>query len=862
MNNISKISKYMDNISEFTQQLTDISKTWDQLILLSQLGSIGIDMSQIKTNFNELTNELTKHLANESLNKITNEMQSKAQVAVDIVIRNLFERTADIGFLSTDDDIRKFLVNINTLKTQIAKSKRDEDDVLFQEKREEYKQNLINIKSRFKEYVEKYSVYYDIVLFNENGEIVARLDDSTSITKTSDKLIQIARQTTEDFVETFKKHDFLPQYDKSLVYTYKVTSSNESNQILGYLSLCFKFEDEMEGIFSRLINKENKETLLLLDKEGIVIASSDKYHIPIESKHEINIQNDYSISTFAGRDYIVKTCKTNGYEGFFGLDWYGHIMIPLDSAFNTENTTIEIDNNILQAIKENEELFKKEILEIPQKASLIQDDLDRAVWNGNVSQKDNENENIQFARSILREVRNTGENTKKSFNHSIQRLNDTIISSLLDNAKFISSLAIDIMDRNLYERANDVRWWALTSAFKEILSKSKITDDDINKMSNILIYINDLYTVYTNLFIYDRQGRILCVSNKDEENIIGSNINNEWFRQTIMKKDSSEYIVSSFEKTLFYNNKNSYIYNAPITSNKNETVGGIAIVFDSQPQFNDILNDSIPKNSIDTFALFVNKKDKRIISSSNEIHRIDEILDIDNELFNINNNESKSTIISYKNNYYVVGVTCSNGYREYKGTDDKYQNDILSFVFIKAANIEGSEYYEHDEQNQYYEYKIEKHEEVEEIATFYIGDKWLGVSTSEIVETVGINKLESTISMDDNEHHFKGTVIYKDYAVSVLDISRFVKNKIHKKKNDIIIITYDDSGQHAIGVAVDKLGEIIRIPKKNIKPFEEHLIGNGMLAKSIVQPPENNNSPQLLTLLNISKISDLKENEK
>ncbi len=38
-------------------------------------------------------------------------MNFKSQVAIDILIRNLFERRADIGFLATDDDIRLFLEN-------------------------------------------------------------------------------------------------------------------------------------------------------------------------------------------------------------------------------------------------------------------------------------------------------------------------------------------------------------------------------------------------------------------------------------------------------------------------------------------------------------------------------------------------------------------------------------------------------------------------------------------------------------------------------------------------------------------------------------------------------------------------------
>ena len=35
-------------------------------------------------------------------------LRSDARVTIDILIRNLFERTADIGFLATDSEIRRF----------------------------------------------------------------------------------------------------------------------------------------------------------------------------------------------------------------------------------------------------------------------------------------------------------------------------------------------------------------------------------------------------------------------------------------------------------------------------------------------------------------------------------------------------------------------------------------------------------------------------------------------------------------------------------------------------------------------------------------------------------------------------------
>jgi len=49
------------------------------------------------------------------------------------------------------------------------------------------------------------------------------------------------------------------------------------------------------------------------------------------------------------------------------------------------------------------------------------------------------------------------------------------------------------------------------------------------------------------------------------------------------------------------------------------------------------------------------------------------------------------------------------------------------------------------------------------------------------------------------------------------------------------------------------------VPSDSIKEFENHLIGSSMLAKSIVHPPEGCDTKKLLTLLDISKISEIKE---
>jgi hypothetical protein len=272
---VAPLIKHMDPVEANREKLHDLSKNWDSLSLLSQLGDAGINMDEIKNNFTKLSSELINHLANELLNKKVSDMTSKAQVAVDIVIRNLFERTADIGFLATDEDIRELLRNHNSRYT------------------EGYAEDREKIKERFLEYIGKYSVYFDIVLMNTNGDILANIDESNNVSKSHDPVLKQVLTTTEEYVETYKTHDFLPESGDSLVYSYKVTQNNApDSEVLGVLCLCFKFEDEMAGIFNDLADTGTKECIILLDNEGRVIASSDRYHIPLDAKLDI-VTDDY-----------------------------------------------------------------------------------------------------------------------------------------------------------------------------------------------------------------------------------------------------------------------------------------------------------------------------------------------------------------------------------------------------------------------------------------------------------------------------------------------------------------------------------------------------------------------------------------
>jgi len=827
--------KHMGLVDEYREELVSLSKSWDNLSLLSHFGNNSTNINETKNNFSQLTSKLLNHLSNELLEKTVRQIKFKSQISIDILIRNLFERTADIGFLSTDNDIREFIEN--------NKNRYDHD----------FADNAKVLRSRFLEYTQKYSVYYDIVLMDTKGKILVQLDKSQTVDKSEDEIINLALNSNE-YVESFKYHDFIPNRKKSLVYASKVTKTNNPNsETIGVLCLCFRFQDEMKAIFNNLKDSKNKECITILDKDGIVIASSDKYHVNLGTVLEFNPNTKFSLVSHAGRDYITKTCKTTGYQGYFGQEWYGHIMVPLEYAFIGEDDNLKIDQDILLAILQEGEGFSDELKRIPLEANDIQVNLNRLVWNGNINKGDSEqNETTRtFSRALLNEISSTGEKTKRIFDLSIANLTKTII---LNNATYIASLMVDIMDRNLYERANDCRWWALTQDFKNVLTSNEIDKTNDPKLTEILKYINNLYTVYTNLFVYDTNGVILAVSNDEEKHLIGMQLNDNTVERTMSIKESNDYFVSNFKKTKFYRDDYTYNYYASIKEDE-KIIGGIGVVFDSKVEFKAMLEESIPNFKANSdekrFGVFTDKTGL-IISSTNDDLKVGTLLDIDKKLFDMVNGESHSEILIYNGNYYAVGVKCSQGYREYK-VSDNYDNDVFAifFSYISSADLKISYTKEVFKEN-----NGNKLEDTQEIGTFYIGGKWLGIEIEKVIEVVSVDKLDLSPTLD-TDHYFKGTLIHNNNAVGVIDIKKFLDEKVDRKYKEVVIIKhFDANSENYIGILINELGDIPEVPKTRIKKIDNYLLGNCTLVNSVVVPDEKEKDAKLLSILDIGMLKD------
>lgn len=803
-----EITGHFKQVNDFRSRIYQLQHAWDSLALLAQLSGTGSEMEHTRSAFNTISNDVLQHLSQETLRKTTAQLSSKAFEIINLLIRNLFERTADIGFFSTDDDVRDYL----TLHRagQISATQQ------------------ANLRLRFEEYQKKYTVYENIALFDTQGILIHQLDPSQATLHDHHPIVDLAQASSAPYIERFYESEINGHTHKSLVYAHEVRSKDDRSA-LGVLCLSFKFVNELDTIFHNLIAENDWTIGVLLDEQRHVIASSDTYQIPIGAQLCAEPDQDCFISRFAGREYLCVTKHSAGYQGYLGPGWLGQAMIPLEHAFQhpMPATVSHIDNEILRKVMRSPLIFSDRLLSIPKQAASIQSKLNQSVWNGNIWQSNYvDTQQKNFSKTLLCEISNTGHKTQQIIEHMVSELYQTVVSVMLENSSFCAQMAVDIMDRNLYERANDVRWWALTHDFRALLGQPHLSKDDQRKMTGILRYINDLYTVYDNLIIFDRKGEVMAVSNRHYESLIGSQLQDEWVGRTRSCLSSQEYVVSAFEKTPLYHEQPTYIYAAPIRHlDGNSIVGGIAIVFDSTPQFQAMLQDVVPRDGDDapvsgSFTIFVNEQ-LRVISSTHRAFAIGEEFDLMPGIAKLKEGQQLFDIAVYHNTYYAVGAHASYGYREYKGAQDAYRNKVTALIFTPLGKVDEINQRIHAEAqvihnkfnpNLFLQYG----KETQEYATFYVADTWMGIETRYVREAIDETQLRT---VPEAAPLIAGMHAYQDEILPVIDLARMLGHPHYFTDDRQMIVIEDKANGLRFGMFVSALGEIPYLSSHQIQPM-------------------------------------------
>ncbi|WP_054143515.1 chemotaxis protein CheW [Bosea sp. AAP35] len=830
---LASLIRHMRAIDDYRQVFDRLQGSWDTLTLLGQLSGNATEMSGTRSAFENLTARLIGHLAKETRDKVMTDLRIKAQNAIDVLVRNLFERTADIGFLAADTDICEMLE---------AKPSPDA---------------RATIEARFRDYVAKYSVYSDIVLVDREGAIRARLATHDAQTARH-AIIDEALTSSGAYVEHYGVLDFVSE-EQALVYAWRVEDA--AKRPLGVLVLVFKLADEMAGIFRKLLPEHDWTVLACVSPEGDVIAGSCPIQLPAGLKlSPAALQGRDPVIRLGGRQYLAMACRTSGYQGYMGPGWIGLGLIPLDAAFDQGEGELSkgIGEDLLAAVTSQAGLFSAELRDVSRQAATIQGDLNRSVWNGSIRQAGSTAANAAFSKILLWEISSAGRKTQAVCDASIGDLHRTVVAAIMEKCRSRAAFAIDVMDRNLYERANDCRWWALNASFARVLAAP--SPERRRLCGEILATINALYTVYSNLILFDAQGVVVAVSQPSQAYLVGTTLEAEWVARTLSLRSGQHYGVSAFEPSPLYDDAATLVYTAAVQApSGGKALGGIAIVFDSTPQFAAILADSLPASEDGAplpgaFAVLVGS-DERVIASSDPRFPIGSQTPLPVDAANLDRDGDLACIRSFDGKHMAVGAALSKGYREYK-TSDGHRADVVALCAVPLGDVAAGAAVRPAAggagRGTLAAHKPGDGVEAFEVATFHIGRHWLGVKARDVIEAVDIVGLKPS-ARKAGDGLLAGYKLHQGQPVPVLRLARLLGIPDASSDEQQIVIVR--AAGRTLGLIVDALGLIPEIAASDLQPLRDLTAKADVPALGVVAARDARGEPAgMLMLLDVDRL--------
>ncbi len=142
-------------------------------------------------------------------------------------------------------------------------------------------------------------------------------------------------------------------------------------------------------------------------------------------------------------------------------------------------------------------------------------------------------------------------------------------------------------------------------------------------------------------------------------------------------------------------------------------------------------------------------------------------------------------------------------------------------------------------------------EELLQLVSFNIGSEEFGVDILKVQE---INRMVEITKVPQAPHYVEGVINLRGKVIPIVDLrKRFnLENKEYDKNTRIVVV---DINGNILGMVVDSVSEVLRLPSNTIEPPPEIVTGiNSEYIKGVAKL-EN----RLLIFLDLSKVIDVSE---
>ncbi len=267
---------------------------------------------ELRTSFLTKLKQQTTELSSEFQQAEHARFYDMAQTLVQLIVRNLYERTADCRWWATDSAFTNCLTN----PTQEARA---------------YAAERLGIINRF------YSVYADLVLTDISGNIIASSQAGSYPAVTG------ASVAHQPWFQNAKHHASGDEYAVDPIYrcplhgnkpmaVYSASVRRDGNlqgETLGVLGVYFDWENQARGIVRDEPTLSQDEwrsaRVMLLDADLRIIAASDDQGLLEPFPLANNNQRKGAYTDASGN--LIAYARTIGYQEYSGLGWYAVVVL-------------------------------------------------------------------------------------------------------------------------------------------------------------------------------------------------------------------------------------------------------------------------------------------------------------------------------------------------------------------------------------------------------------------------------------------------------------------------------------------------------------------------------------------------------
>lgn len=168
--------------------------------------------------------------------------------------------------------------------------------------------------------------------------------------------------------------------------------------------------------------------------------------------------------------------------------------------------------------------------------------------------------------------------TRSSINELVDIIGGSVRGERLAD---IALNSIDLIDRNLYERTCDVRWWATDSSLVDALQNpSQAAFDYATQRLGVIL---NAYTVYHDLVLCNLQGKIVANGRPMQFVSVGRDESKSpWFTKAIATRSGDEFAFQSAHPSALANQQSVLIYSSSVRQNgaaNAPVLGALGVVF-------------------------------------------------------------------------------------------------------------------------------------------------------------------------------------------------------------------------------------------------------------------------------------------